>query len=145
MGKKKQADHNADTRGGQWIGLPRCVKRSHSYATLSFSARAVLIEILDQFNGFNNGKIVISQAQLMIGLGTTSQHTVKNAVAELMEHGLIDVPFEGEWKQRKAREFRITFINTTRANAHVRATNDYLDFNGVKRRDKKKNQLAMPK
>lgn len=134
--KKRQADHVADKRGGGFIGLPKCVKNSLSYRTLSYPARSVLIEIIDGFKGYNNGSIALSQAALMEALGTSSPKTVVDAVAELLEHGLIDIPFEGEWKPRLARTFRLTFVSTTRGAVHVNATNDYLRYTGGRRRNK---------
>ena len=134
--RKSPPDCVADTRGDTWIGLPQCVKKSFAYRTLSYPARAVLIEIIGKSNGFNNGKIAASQAYLMEELGTTSPRTIVEAISELVEHGLIEVTFDGDWKPRKARTFRLTFINTMRGIARVRATNDYLSFDGPRRREK---------
>jgi hypothetical protein len=71
--------------------------------------------------GYNNGKIAVSQRQLMEALGCAPRKIVRG-VAELMEHGLIDVQVEGKWKERMARQYRLTFVTTKNGSA----TNDYL-------------------
>ncbi|WP_344710902.1 hypothetical protein [Sphingomonas humi] len=72
-------------------------------------------------NGYNNGEIARSQRQLAEALGTTNFRAIGKGIAELMEHGFIDVTAEGQWKARQAREYRITFVSTKTASA----TNDY--------------------
>lgn len=116
--------------------LPYRVTDSRAYRTLSFSARAVLIAILRKFNGYNNGAIAASQAYLMQDLGTSSPRTVVLAVTELLEHGFLEVTFDGNWKPRRPRTFRLTFISTTQGAVPIRATHEYLDFDGPRRRDK---------
>lgn len=72
-------------------------------------------------NGYNNGKIGLSQRQLTDALKCSPRKVVR-CMAELMEHGLIDVHAEGKWKERLAREYRLTFVTTKGGPA----TNDYL-------------------
>jgi hypothetical protein len=36
------------------------------------------------------------------------------AIAELMQHGLLDLSAESVWRERRAREYRLTFVNTSR-------------------------------
>lgn len=71
--------------------------------------------------GYNNGKIAVSQRQLVEALGCAPRKIVRG-IAELMEHGLIDVQVEGKWKERMARQYRLTFVTTKNGSA----TNDYL-------------------
>lgn len=133
--KKPKADNRADTRGGGWVGIPHIVVDSMAYQHLSLWGRAVLVEIARAFNGYNNGKIGLSQRQLAERLNTTNFRAIGRAVAELMEHGLIDVAAEGQWKQRMAREYRLTFV-TTGDNYNLRAaTNDYRDWTPRKSSD----------
>ncbi|MES2119034.1 MAG: hypothetical protein V4513_00475 [Pseudomonadota bacterium] len=72
-------------------------------------------------NGYNNGEIGRSQRQLADALATTNFRAIGRGIAELMEHGFIDVTAEGQWKARQAREYRLTFVSTKTAGA----TNDY--------------------
>ena len=75
-------------------------------------------------NGWNNGAIVLSQREIAAALSTTNFRAIGKGIAELMQHGLIDVSAEGQWKERQAREYRLTFV-TTKAQP---ATNDYLKW-----------------
>jgi hypothetical protein len=122
---KPKADQRADTRGGKWVGIPHAVIDSVSYRTLSLWARAALIEIVRRFNGYNNSRIVCSQRELAEALSTTNFRKIGAAIAELMEHGLVDVAAEGKWKERQAREYRLTFVSTGDTGTFRPATNDY--------------------
>lgn len=119
--RKVRADCRADTRGGPWAGIPICVIKSAAYRDLSLWARAVLVELVAAMNGWNNGEIALSQRTLATALSTTNYGAIGRAIAELMEHGFIDVMVEGQWKERLARQYRLTFVSTKSANA----TNDY--------------------
>lgn len=122
---KNKADHRADLRGEPFVGLPAAVLYSPAYADLSLWARAVLLEVLGRFNGYNNGAIGISQRELTQRLGTSNFHQITKATAELMEHGFIDVSVEGKWKQRHARLYRLTFLSSGKAAPFQAATNEY--------------------
>ena len=130
---KVKADHRADNRGGPWAGLPHVVIDSLAYRHLSLWARAILIELVREMNGYNNGEIGLSQRQIGERIGTSNYRRIGPAIAELMEHGLIDVTVEGKWKQRLARQYRLTFINTGKPGHYKAATNEYRDWRpGVK-------------
>lgn len=118
---KAKADCRADTRGGSWVGIPKCLIDSAAYRHLSLHARAVLIEIAARMMGYNNGQIAVSHRELRASLGCSPRNIV-SAVVELMEHGFLDVTADGSWKQRQARTYRLTFVSTKGAGA----TNDYL-------------------
>lgn len=120
---KGKADCRADTRGGSWAGIPKCLIDSPAYRALSLHARAVLVELVARMNGYNNGSIAISQRELVEALGC-SPNSVVAALADLMEHGLLDVAADGRWKQRQARLYRLTFVSTKNAGA----TNDYIHW-----------------
>lgn len=127
-GRKKQADHRADTRGKGYAGIPAVVIESPAYRSLSLYARAILVEMALEMKGYRNGSIALSQRELGDRLASTNYRAIGRAIAELVEHGLIDVTAEGEWKQRMARQYRLTFVNTTANGKHVAATNDYRFF-----------------
>jgi hypothetical protein len=112
-----------------FAGLPVCVIRSEAYRTLSPIARCILIEIVSRMRGNNNGEITVSYAQLALALNRRNQAPIGPAIAELMQHGLLDLSAESVWQERKAREYRLTFVNTTDAIGRpIRATNDYLKW-----------------
>ena len=74
-------------------------------------------------HGYNNGKIAVSHRELRDAL-RCSQRKIVRGLAELMEHGLIDVTAHGKWKERMAREYRLTFVSTKQA----AATNEYRNW-----------------
>ena len=124
MGKRKaRADCRADTRGGAWAGIPVCVVNSPAYRDLSLWARAILVELVARMNGYNNGQIALSVAEICTALGNSNRGKAAKAIAELMEHGFIDLSAEANWKHKKAREYRLTFVTT--AYPPFGATNDY--------------------
>jgi hypothetical protein len=121
--RRIKADCRADTRGGSWAGIPVCLTRSAAYRACSVHSRAILVELVSRMNGYNNGKLAVSQRELVEAIGCSPRKVVRG-IAELMEHGLIDVEAQGKWKERMAREYRLTFVSTkTRP-----ATNDYLHW-----------------
>jgi hypothetical protein len=121
--RKIKADCRADTRGEPWAGIPICVIKSPAYRDCSVHARAILVELVARMNGYNNGKIAVSQRELVDGIGCSPRKIVRG-IAELMEHALIDVETDGKWKERMAREYRLTFVSTKTKSA----TNDYLHW-----------------
>jgi hypothetical protein len=108
-------------------GAASCGPEQRSvYAPLAFG-EGNLLEILAKLNGFNNGKIAISYKQLARRLGRKNEAPFGRAIAELITHGFIEVMAEARWRDRRAREYRLTFVNTTdAAGRHVTATNEYL-------------------
>ena len=132
--KRSQAPlHSADTRAVNGIrgfaGLPKCVLNSEAYRTLSLIARAILVEIAGRMDGRNNGSIHISYAELAAALNRRNQAPIGPAIDELVAHGLLDLNVESVWRERKAREYRLTFVNTTDTIGRpIRATNDYLQY-----------------
>jgi hypothetical protein len=126
--RKIKADCRADTRREPWAGIPICVIKSPAYRDCSVHARAILVELVARMNGYNNGKIAVSQRELVDGIGCSPRKIVRG-IAELMEHALIDVETDGMWKERMAREYRLTFVSTKAKSA----TNDYLHWKpGIK-------------
>jgi hypothetical protein len=107
MGKAKgKADHRADTRGQGFAGVPKAVLKSAAYRNLSIFARAVFLEIVGEFNGYNNGEIVVSFGQLQERLRNSNRRKISASVVELVERGPISVEAEGKWKHHKARKYR---------------------------------------
>ena len=129
MPKKRQRfPHQADTRGAPWAGIPHVVLKSDAYIDLSMHARSVLLEIVLQFNGNNNGVIGVGYAHLTRRLNNTNKTKIKNSIVELVSHGFISTEADADWKGRRVREYRLTFVNTTPGGRHKPATNDYRDW-----------------
>lgn len=126
--KKKQADCRANNRGGRWAGIPICVIESIAYRDLGLWARAILTEIVARMNGYNNGSIAISLTQICTALGNSNRRKASLAIAELMQHGFIDVTAEGDRQERMAREYRLTFVNSVSNGKFVAATEEYRNW-----------------
>lgn len=120
---KPKADCRADTRGGSWAGLPKCLIDHAAYRHLGLHARAVLVELTARMTGYNNGKLAVSHREMREAL-RCSPRAIVAATAELIEHGILAVAADAKWKDNRAREYRLTFISTKGAGA----TNDYLGW-----------------
>lgn len=138
MAKKRyQADHRADTKGGALSGLPHVVVDSPAYLALSPFDRCVLGEILRRFNGYNNGSIALSYEELGDRLRGSNRARPNNgrlarSIVALIDHGLLAEPTPGSWLQRRAREYRLTFISSGKAPPYRPATNEYRKWEPTK-------------
>lgn len=129
MAKKRQlAPQRADTRGRPWAGIPHAVLDSAAYIDLTLFARAVLTEVVLSFTGSNNGEIAVPYSRLMRRLSNKNKRKIAQAFAELMSHGFVTTEADADWKGKRAREYRLTFANTTPGGRHKPATNDYKDW-----------------
>ena len=85
------------------------IVRSPAYSTLSPAARAIWIELLCRFRGYNNGEIPLScrEAQQLVNVG---KNTAARGFQELMERGLIRIGQESGFsmKSRLARRWILT-------------------------------------
>lgn len=129
--RKARADCRADTRGGPWAGIPVCVIKSPAYRDLSLWARAILVELAARMNGYNNGAIGLSHREISEALGNSNLRRIGAAVVELIEHGFLYITVDGAWKQRQARQYRLTFVTT--AHAPFGATNEYRNWTNSKK------------
>jgi hypothetical protein len=113
--------------------LPHVVADSAAYLSLTTFERAVLAEILRRFNGYNNGRIGISYEELgdrLRGPNTSRPNNgrIGRAIGTLFQRGLIGEPTPGSWVERKAREYRLSWVSSGTP-PHLRpATNDYLQW-----------------
>lgn len=135
--KKRKAPHQADTRGGRWLGIPHAVIGSEAFRCLDPLAKLVLLSIVMRFNGRNNGKIAVSYRQIAYDLNRQNQNRLSGAIAQLIEHGLVEIATEGKWGPRKAREYRLTFVSSGTDAKPVAATNEYLRWHPIKAKPRK--------
>ena len=138
--KRRHADHRADTRGGALSCLPHVVADSPAYLSLKPFERALLLEILRRFNGYNNGEIALSYKVLgerLKGLNRSGPNNARiaEAVATLTEHGIIAEPELGSWFMRRARTYRLTFISCGKGPPYRPATNEYLQWTRLKEKN----------
>lgn len=93
----------------QFIQLYRNVKRSTNYHGLSAYARALLLELIDRFNGCNNGMIGLGVREAKYEL-QCSQGRISTAMRELDDAGLARPTKVGAWRGRRATEWRLMFL-----------------------------------
>jgi hypothetical protein len=94
--------------GRRFIQLYTNVKRSQAYYSLSVYARAALFELLDKYNGVNNGMIGLGCRELA-ELLNCSKRGAANFLRELDDSGLAHPLTPGAWRGKKATEWRLTF------------------------------------
>ena len=108
--------HNRKGRrksGPSFLRLYHKVKRSQAYHELSVYARAALVELLDRFDGSNNGMIVLGVRQLAEEL--RCGHTAASkALRDLDDAGLARPTAVGAWRGKRATEWRLMFYRCDR-------------------------------
>lgn len=105
MGYQKHKGHSRD--GTRFVALPYTVLDSPAFLALSFSARALMLDLARQFSGGNNGRLVICDKALA-PRGWTSSATVHKAKRELLDAGFLCETRKGQ-KPNKASWFAITW------------------------------------
>lgn len=82
---------------GRFVGIPYNVANSQQFGKLSYRAKALIVDLLLQYNGRNNGSLSACHA-LMKNRGW-SKATLHRSLKELIETGFVVVTRQG-WKQR---------------------------------------------
>ncbi len=103
--KRKQTGRD----GGRFLALPHVVLDSAAFLSLSFSARALLLDIARQYLGDNNGRLLASESALR-PRGWNSKDTITRARRELEAAGLIVETRKGA-RPSKAAWFAVTWLN----------------------------------
>jgi hypothetical protein len=96
------------TSGPPFIQLFRFIKRSQAWHDLSLPARCALIELIDRYNGINNGMIGLGVRTLADEL-RCSQATATRALRELDDSRLASATTPGFWRGKRATEWRLMF------------------------------------
>ena len=104
IGSKRKRRSN----GPPFVQLYRFIKRSQAWHGLSLPATCTLIELLDRYNGINNGMIGLSVRTLADEL-KCSHATASRALKELDDAGLARPQTVGVWRGKRATEWRVTF------------------------------------
>ena len=95
-------------RGGRFIGIPFDVARSPEFGQLSSKATKLLIDLLTQYSGFNNGSLSACWT-LMRERGWKSTATLYRAKRELIDTGFIVVTKSGMKKRGHPTLLAITW------------------------------------
>lgn len=102
--------------GPPFIQLFRFIKRSQAYFDLSVHARCALIELIDRYNGINNGMIGLGVRELAKAL-KCSQGRASQALRELDDAGIARPITGGLWRGKRATEWQLTFHRCDKTNA----------------------------
>ena len=94
--------------GRHFIQLFANVKRSEAYHGLTLPGRAALFELIDRYNGCNNGMIALGVRELAHELNC-SKDTAARALNELDDAGLARPTSVGAWRGKKSSEWRLLF------------------------------------
>ena len=92
---------------GQFIALPMIVLKSPAYLGLSAHARSLLLEVALQFNGHDNGRMLLSRAHLL-PRGWKSSDMITKAKRELLQAGFIFETVMGH-RPNKASWYAVTW------------------------------------
>jgi hypothetical protein len=103
MGSKRRGKS-----GPPFVRLFRFIKRSEAWHELSVYGRCALIELIDRYNGINNGMIGLGVRELADAL-KCSHGCAGNALRELDDSGLAHPVTGGLWRGKRATEWRLTF------------------------------------
>lgn len=87
---------------GRFIGLPHVVVKNKDYIELSYKSKALLIDLMLQYNGKNNGDLTTALA-ILRDRGWKRQATVGEAVKELIDANLIIRTREGQFRNPFSR------------------------------------------
>lgn len=74
---------------GAFIQVPIAVLDSKAYTTLSASAKVLLWDVVSQYKGDNNGKLLTGWRIMNEERGWVSKDTLNRAKTELLESGLL--------------------------------------------------------
>lgn len=86
-GNPKARHHKRRKQVEPFIQISSLILNSDAYKDLGFSARSMLIEILNFYNGINNGSIWV--AKDVLNQRGISKNTSTKALKELISHGFI--------------------------------------------------------
>ena len=87
---------------GRFIGLPHVVVKNKDYIQLSYKSKALLIDLMLQYNGKNNGDLTTALA-ILRDRGWKRQATIGEAVKELIDANLIIRTREGQFRNPFSR------------------------------------------
>lgn len=93
----------------QYLQLTHKLLKSPNFRALRGSSVKILLEIAACFNGRNNGKIIMSYAQLAENLNLGRQ-TIYNGLLELQKAGFLEMHYHGHFMRRQASEWEVTFL-----------------------------------
>ena len=113
----------------RFCGIPYSMVISSAWRSLKCSSIKIYVELLNRYNGQNNGDLHLSYASAS-NLLYVGKSTVSRAFAELQEKGFIVQTKEGSWDDRRAATWRMTHLKDDRPNGGL-STNDWLRWSNA--------------
>jgi hypothetical protein len=92
---------------GGFVALPLSVMNSRAYCALSVAARALLVELVRQYTGSNNGRLICTE-KVMAPRGWRCSGTLTKNRRELIAAGFLHETFKGQ-RPNKASWFALTW------------------------------------
>ena len=95
--------------------VPMDVLQSQKYIDLSFSAKALLIELVAQCKGYNNGQLTARWSDMRLR-GWGSDNTLAANITELTEAGFIELSQPGAFGAggRQSNTYTLTWLDEER-------------------------------
>ena len=87
---------------GRFIGIPHVVIKNKDYVDLSYKSKALLIDLMVQYHGRNNGDLTTALA-ILRDRGWKRHATIGEAVKELIDANLIIRTREGQFRNPFSR------------------------------------------
>lgn len=94
---------------GRFYALPAVVLQSRAYIALSSNAIRLMMDILEQYRGDDNGRLICTWAHMHEKRGWKSRDTLDKARAELLSAGFLFETVKGK-RPNKASWYALTFF-----------------------------------
>jgi len=104
--KQRRLRGRGKSNGPGFIQLFHYVKRSAAYHSLSVYGRAFLTELIDRYNGSNNGSIRLGVREAAFEMNC-SHSTACKAMRDVDDAGLARPTLPGAWRGKRATEWRL--------------------------------------
>lgn len=98
----RKSNSRGRAKNGRYAGIPHSVMESESYYLSSGNALKLLLELVKQYNGRNNGNLSAAFSVLK-SRGWRSKKTLSRCLTELLKRGLIVKTREGWFRNPGAR------------------------------------------
>jgi hypothetical protein len=105
----RKVDKTGRNSDHQYWNFPYSMAQCAALRLMSGHALKLLVELRSRYNGFNNGKIILSYEEAC-RLLAMSKGTVKRAFDELQNSGFLKLVTPGTWYGRRASEWCLTFV-----------------------------------
>ena len=119
---KRKAVYLDKIEQGGYVALPHVVLRSSGFKSLSSHAVKLLIDLISQYLGSNNGDFCAPFSLMKKDRGWKSKGTLNRAIKELVESGFVEVSRQGG--RHKCSLYAVTFyaVDECSGKIDIRAT-----------------------